>query len=85
MIVAKKKQVVSIVPPGSIVSLAGGMDAGVLEVKIGTNFTISYHVVFWLNSDRRTMWVDSFEVAPIYATKGGDGVILELTPGQLGG
>jgi hypothetical protein len=82
---AKRKQPpkLSILPPGSIVTMGGGIDAGVLEVKIGPCDLIAYHVVWWVGPERRTAWVDSFEVKAADESELVE-VTLEVPPGQLG-
>lgn len=53
----------ALIAPGSLVTLAGGQDAGVLRVEIGMGDYIRYEVMWWANGERKTQWLEAFEVA----------------------
>ena len=50
--------------PGSPVTLADGIAAGVLKVEIRANNYVLYEVVWWNGNARNTAWLEEAEVAP---------------------
>jgi hypothetical protein len=51
-----------LIPPESVVTLAGGVTAGVLQVAIGPNGHVRYEVAYWANGARVVQWLEAVEV-----------------------
>lgn len=59
MAVLSKKPTVTVLEPGSVVTLWGGINARIVAVMIEPGSRVSYRVKYWNRSALETEWVGS--------------------------
>ena len=48
--------------PGTTVELTDGITAIIIAINIDSNCKIQYEVVWWASRERKTSWVEPFEI-----------------------
>ena len=59
----KSKPDISVIKPGTPVTLNGDIEAVVVELSIASNLHVQYRCAWWSGSDRKVEWLEEHEVS----------------------